>query len=279
MKVLILGAKGSLGQTFIDVYQDHDVVAWDRAELDITDEAAVAEKISELKPELIINCAAYNAVDRAEEERAIADQINGNAVGFIAKVANQIGATLVHFSSAYVFAGDKPEGYNEDDLPNPLSVYGKSKLLGEMEAQENTDQMYVVRTTWLYGKLSETGKPSFVETMLKLGAENREIKGINDEFGQPTNVLDLAQATRALVEVKKPFGIYHLTNSGQASWYDWAKEIFNIKKVSADLVPAKSQDFIRPAKRPQYGILNNTKFIELRPWTEALKEFLMENKQ
>lgn len=274
MKVLILGAKGSLGQTFVDIYHDQQVTAWDRDELDITDEQAVSQKISELKPDLIINCAAYNAVDKAEDERELANQINGYAVGYIAKAAMQVQATLVHFSSAYVFAGDKPEGYNEDDLPNPLSVYGQSKLLGEMEAQGKTDKLYVIRTTWLYGKFSETGKPSFVDTMLKLGQQNKEIKGIDDEFGQPTNVLDLAQATRAMVEVKKPFGIYHLTNSGLASWYDWAREIFKIKNINADLVLAKSVEFTRAAKRPQYGVLNNTKFIELRPWTEALKDYL-----
>jgi dTDP-4-dehydrorhamnose reductase len=274
MKILILGAKGSLGQTFVELYKDVEVIAWDREDLDITIEQDVAEKIKELKPELIINCAAYNAVDKAEEDRGVADSINGYAVGFIAKAASSFGATLVHFSSAYVFDGKNPEGYNEDDRPNPQSAYAKSKLLGEMELTENAEKFYIIRTTWLYGKKSITGKESFVDLMLRLHGAGKTISGIDDEFGQPTYVKDLAAATRALIEEKKPFGVYHLTNGGMASWYDWAKEIFKIKNVEAKLEPAKKEDFQRLAARPQYGVLNNTKFIQLRPWSEALKEYL-----
>lgn len=274
MKILILGAKGSLGQTFVDLYKDHEVFAWDREELDITDEEMVSNKIKQLIPDLIINCAAYNAVDKAEEERMLAEQINGSAVGYIAKATQSVGATLVHFSSAYVFAGDKNEGYNEDDLPRPQSAYGQSKLLGEIEASGNCDNYYIIRTTWLYGRDSANGKPSFVQIMLELANENKTIKVINDEFGQPTYVVDLAQTTKTLIEEKKPFGIYHLVNEGAVSWYDWAAEIFKLKKISADLTQASKEDFDRKAVRPQYGVLQNTKFIKLRPWTEALKEYL-----
>ena len=274
MKVLILGAKGSLGQTFVDLYHDHDVSAWDRDECDITDENQTHELITELTPDLVINCAAYNAVDKAEEDHGVADMINGSAVGFIAKAANEIGATMVHFSTNYVFDGNNQAGYNEDDATNPGSAYAKSKLLGEMELQENTDNFYLVRTAWLYGRSSETGKPSFVDSMLALAKDGKEIRGIVDEFASPTYVLDLAQATRALVEQNKPFGIYHLTNSGQTSWYEWAKEIFTIRGVKANLISISRDDYPRKAQRPQYGILNNTKFVELRPWTEALKEYL-----
>jgi dTDP-4-dehydrorhamnose reductase len=274
MKVLILGAKGSLGQVFAELYKDQEVYAWDREDLDITLEEEVMAKIASLKPNLIINCAAYNAVDNAEGDRAIADMINGYAVGFIAKAANQIGAIMVHFSTNYVFDGNNSEGYNEDDSTSPQSAYAKSKLLGEMELQENLQNFYLIRTQWLYGRDSITGKTSFIDLMLKLANENKEIKGIMDEFGQPTYVVDLAHATRALIEEKKPFGVYHLTNSGQASWYDWAREIFKIKNIKANLVEGKRADFIRHAARPQYGILINTKFMQLRPWHEALKEYL-----
>ncbi|MBX4187434.1 MAG: dTDP-4-dehydrorhamnose reductase [Candidatus Doudnabacteria bacterium] len=277
MRVLILGAKGSLGQTFVDLYQDHEVFAWDREELDITDEEAVGQKIGELKPNLIINCAAYNAVDKAEEDRMTAELINGSAVGYIAKVAAEIGATMVHFGSNYVFDGSNPAGYNEDDQPNPQSAYAKSKLMGEMELVENCEQYYLVRTAWLYGRDSITGKASFVDLMLKLAEEGKEIKGITDEFANPTYVVDLAGAVRALVEEKKPFGIYHLVNQGQASWYDWAREIFKIKDIQATLLEGHRADFNRPAARPEYGVLNNTKFIQLRPWIEALREYLESN--
>lgn len=274
MKVLILGAKGALGLTFLDVYNDEEVTGWDRDELDVTDEENVMKKIGDLKPNLIINCAAYNAVDNAEQDRATAELINGTAVGNIAKAASAVGATVVHFGSNYVFDGSNPEGYNEDDQPNPKSVYAKSKYMGEIELAENTEQYYLIRTAWLYGRTSETGKPSFVDTMLKLAAADKVITGITDEFANPTFVLDLARATRALVEEKKPFGIYHLTNSGTASWYDLAEEIFKIKNLKVNLMQGKRNEFNRPAERPQYGVLINTKFIELRPWTEALREYL-----
>jgi dTDP-4-dehydrorhamnose reductase len=275
MKVLILGANGSLGQATEEVWHNEEVIAWDRTELDVTDEEAVASKVKELKPDLIINCTAYNGVDKAEEERGLADAINGYAVGFIAKVANELDITMVHYSTGYVFAGDKKEGYNEDEIPNPKSAYAMSKLLGEMELQRNVEKFYLIRTQWLYGRQSINGKPSFVELMLKLASDGKEIKGITDEFGQPTFVVDLAQATRAIIEEQKPFGIYHLTNAGITSWYDWAKEIFLIKNIQANLLEGKRSDFNRPAARPQYGILNNTKFIELRPWTESLREYLL----
>jgi dTDP-4-dehydrorhamnose reductase len=274
MKVLILGAKGALGQTFADLYKDQQVFAWDREELDITDEQATSSKIQELKPNLIINCAAYNSVDKAEDEQNLAELLNGLAVGYIAKAASLVGATMVHFGSNYVFDGSNPKGYNEDDKPNPQSIYAKSKLQGEQELVQNCKAYYLIRTAWLYGRASTTGKPSFVDTMLKISKEKKDISVIDDEFANPTFVVDLAAAVRALIEQKKLFGIYHLTNSGTASWYDLAKEIFMIKKLNINLTAVKAESFRRPADRPKYGILNNTKFIELRPWQEALKEYL-----
>src|SRR3989344_7939406 len=275
MKVLILGAKGSLGQTFTDLYQDQDVTAWDHDELDITQAAAVIEKITALKPDLIINCAAYNSVDKAEEERSKAKLINGTAVGFIAKAASKIGATVVQFSTAYVYSGDSVSGYEESDPPSPRSEYAESKLLGENELSKNLKQYYIVRTTWLYGKISFTGKQNFVQMMIQMAESHQDIDGIEDEFGNPTYAVDLAKATRELVEQKADFGIYHLVNEGTASWYDWAKEIFNVKHIlKAKLNPISRDRFIRPAARPKYGILKNTKFLKLRPWQEALKEYL-----
>ena len=273
MKILILGAKGSLGQTFVDLYSDHEVSAWDRQELDITDENLAHDHITELAPKLIINCAGYNNVDQAEDEREAADSINGYAVGFIARAADEIGAILVSYSTGQVFDGGNASGYNEDDETRPVNAYGKSKLLGEMELQEKAEKYYLIRTCWLYGQPA-AGTKNFTALMLDLAAGHQPINAVTDEFGKPTFVVDLAQATRALIEERKPFGIYHLTNSGVASRYDWAKEIFAIKKMKVNLQAMDASFFERKAKRPKYEVLNNTKFIELRPWTEALKEYL-----
>lgn len=273
MKVLILGVKGSLGQTFLDLYKDQEVIGWDRTELDITDEEAVNKKIPELKPDLVINCAAYNAVDQAEADRGTAAAVNGNAVGFLAKVCDSLGITLISYSTGQVFDGSNSGGYNEEAQPQPVNEYGRSKFLGEMELQEKTDKFYLIRTCWLYGKPA-AGKKSFTDIMLELGTKNEIVNAVGDEFGNPTYVLDLAHATRALIEEKKPFGIYHLVNSGVASRFDWAEEIFRIKKMVVVLESVNSDFFPRQAKRPKYEVLNNTKFIELRPWTEALTEYL-----
>lgn len=275
MNILILGANGALGSELTKLLSKHKPETFDHEDLDITNEAAVSAKIAELKPEVIINCAAYNDVDKAEDERSMAENINGYAVGFVAKAANSVGALMVHFSSNYVFDGQKNDGYREDDVPNPQSSYGKYKLMGEIELQKNTEKFYLVRTAWLYGAdQQKTGKKSFPEKMLELARVDQSIDLIEDEFGNPTYVPDLALAVKQLVESGKPFGIYHLVNTGVASWYDWAKEVFTIKDIKAKLAPVSASSFERKAQRPKNGGLLNTKFPELRPWTEALKDYL-----
>jgi dTDP-4-dehydrorhamnose reductase len=275
-KILILGSRGSLGSEFMRLYRDADLTGWDKAELDITDEPAVKTKIGELKPELVINCTGFTAVDKAETERALADDVNGYGPGYIAKACEQIDATMIHMSTGMVFMGDKDIGYNEDDVAKPVNEYGKSKLLGEMEIRKNTEKYYIVRTCWLYGQpgVGDTTKKSFVDLMIDLAKQGKPLEVIDDEFGEPTYVKDLAQATRALVEQKNPYGIYHLSNEGQCSRYEWAQEIFLLKGLTPELTAVSGDKFERAAKRPKYEILNNTKFVELRPWTEALREYL-----
>jgi len=278
MKVLIVGSNGALGTEFVKLYADHQVTAWDRSELDITDADQVASKVVELNPELIINCAAYNAVDKAEaEETELANKINGYAVGYLADAANQVGATLVHFSTNYVFDGNDSKGYTEDSEPHPISQYGNSKFLGETQGKR-AQKFYLIRTAWLFGGVNAQGKKSFIDLMSEKALGIEELKLVNDEFGNPTYVVDLAQATRALIETGKPPGIYHLVNEGSAAWADWAREIFKIKNLNPKTVDVSSKEFKRPALRPQYGILNNTKFIQLRPWQESLEEYLNRNK-
>lgn len=276
MKVVILGHKGNLGNELMGVYADLNPVGLDREELDVTDEDAVLAKLTELQPDLVYNCTAYNAVDKAEEDRVVVETINGYAPGYIAKACKAVGAALVHYSTGMVFKGDNSEGYNEDDSTDPVNAYGRSKLMGEMEVQENTDDFYIIRTSWLFGKLGpgQANKKSFIDLMIEKANNKEDLKVVEDELGKPTYTLDLAQASRALVEETKPFGIYHLVNTGVASRYDWAHEIFKIKGLDVKVEAIKGNSLARMAKRPHYEVLNNIKFLELRPWTEALKEFL-----
>lgn len=276
MKILILGAKGNLGCELMGVYSDLHPTGWDVEDLDITDEQDVFDKITKFAPDVVYNCAAYNAVDKAEEDRITAEQVNGYAVGNIAKACAAAKSILVHYSSGQVFDGKNPEGYNEADPANPVNAYGKSKFIGEMEAQEHHDKVYIFRTSWLFGKMGpgQSNKKSFIELILEKAKTGEEIKMVEDEIGKPTYTLDLAQASRAVLEETKPFGIYHLVNSGAVSRLDWAQEIFKMKKMDVNIIPVKGNSLARPAKRPHYEILNNTKFLEMRPWIEALAEFL-----
>jgi len=278
-KIVILGSAGALGRKLSELYRSHEPKLWDQKQVDITDHGNLEQKLREFRPQIVINCAAYNNVEKAEIDPDVADKINGYAVGNLAKVCREIGCTLVHFSTVYVFDGQKESGYNENDEPSPQSAYAKSKYLGERELQANTDQFYLIRTTWLYGKAgnSPMSKKSFVDTMLELAQTKSEIECVTDQFGQPTWTDDLAAATKELVSQKKPFGIYHLTNSGRASWYTWAEEIFRLKGLPITLRENTMANFDASghhAARPQYGILNNTKFPPLRPWQEALKQYL-----
>lgn len=284
MKILILGSKGNLAGEFLKLYKGEDVTGWDRDQVDIGHEAQVMDKISTLAPDVVINCAAYNAVDAAETDRATAESINGYGPGYIAKACKQIDAALVHYSSGQVFDGKSSSGYDESASPDPVNAYGRSKMLGERKLQEHSDKFYIIRTAWLFGqsgigpdsaKASSGKKKSFIDLMLEKARAGELIQAVGDEFGTPTLTKDLAAATRALLEERKPFGIYHLVNSGQASRYDWAQEIFRIKNLPSEIKKVSAADFPpRPAPRPKYEILNNTKFIQLRPWQEALTEFL-----
>lgn len=273
-KILILGSEGGLGQAFMEVYADEKPVGLDRNDLDVANQVELNAAIEKHTPELVINCTGYTAVDNAEADRGTAEAVNGMAPGLMAAACKKLGATLVHFSTGMVFKGSKAEGYSEDDVPDPVNAYGQTKLMGEMEIQKSMDDFYIIRSTWLFGK-TKTGKKSFIDIMLAKAQDNEIIKCITDEVGSPTYDRDLAQATRALLEDKKPFGIYHLTNSGRANRFDWAQEIFRIKDIDAEVVGIISDEFPkRPAARPKFEIVNNTKFITLRPWQEALEEFL-----
>lgn len=264
-----------LGQELAKVFTDAELLLWDKNEIDIVDAQAVEQKICSTKPDLIINAAAYNAVDDCETNFEIAKKINADGPINLAKTANKIGAMLVHYSTDYVFDGQKIDGYSENDIPAPISKYGESKLLGEA-VLNFSDKVYLIRTSRLFGKpaTSDGAKKSFVDVMLNLAQTKKELAVVNEELSCPTYVVDLAQATKALVDSKKDFGIYHLINDGACSWLDFAKEIFKIAKKDVILIPVGSEHFSRPAKRPKFSRLLNTKFNKVRPWQEALKNYL-----
>ncbi|MFH0969616.1 MAG: dTDP-4-dehydrorhamnose reductase [Patescibacteria group bacterium] len=303
-KILIIGAKGMLGQELVSVFKsdkDYKVIAWDKDDLDIANEVAVHKKIKVINPKIIINSAAYNAVDKCEEKKEfeIAKKINGLALGYLAKIAKKIGAMFIHYSTDYVFDGkpkiEEPEGcahschscmlhanfqpeigFKESDKPKPINKYGKTKLLGEIEVQKNTKKYYIIRTSKLFGKpaKAEGAKKSFFDVMLELGGKNKSVKIVNDEISCYTYAPDLARKTKEIVEAKKPFGIYHVTNSGACTWHQAALELYKLKKVKTKVIPIASKDLKRPAKRPEISVLINTKLNPLRSWKEALKEYL-----
>lgn len=280
MKYAILGSGGALGGALSKLYsqssgENHAVRSFRREELDITDPASLDQMI-DFKPDAVFNCAAYNNVDAAENESAQIDEINGYAVGKLAGVCKLIRATLVHFSTDYVFDGTNQNGNTETGQPNPLNAYGQSKLLGETEVARVKGNYYIIRTAWLYGgkPTGASAKKSFVEHIVEQAKSGQEIKVVSDQFGTPTYIPDLAIASQQLLNVHSPFGIYHLINSGRASRYQWAQEILNLTGLKTQLTPISYRDLPQKADRPQYSFLLNTKRPALRPWPEALKEYL-----
>ena len=274
MKILILGAKGMLGHDLqAEFEKDHQVTGWGIDEIDITKEEEVNKKIVQLKPNLVINAAAFTDVDGCEEKKDLCMKVNGQAVGFIAQACKKCNAVLVHYSTDYVFDGQNKEGYKEDAKLDPINLYGQSKALGEEEIQKNTTKYYLLRTSWLYGK---HGK-NFVDTMLNLAKERDKIKVVNDQFGKPTYTKDLAKRTKEIIEQKRDFGIYHVTNEGITSWYEFTKKIFEIAGINIEVKPQTTEQFPRPAKRPKYSALINTKLPKMRRWEEVLKEYLTTN--
>lgn len=302
-KVLIIGAKGMLGQELVKTFKkDFEAISWDKEDLDITKEKEVSGRVAKLKPDVIINAAAYNAVDKAEESKkefALAKKINGLAPGYLAKAAKKIGATLVHYSTDYVFNGEpeipepsgcthvcsscslhesfQPEiGFDENAKPNPISNYGKSKLMGEKEVKKNAKKYYLIRLSKLFGKpaKSEGAKRSFFDVMLGLGKKNKEVKAVDEETSCFTYAPDLAKKTKEIIEAKKPFGIYHVVNSDPCTWYEAVLELYKQAKIKAKVTPVAASEFPRPAQRPYYSVLLNTKLNPLRSYKEALKGYL-----
>ncbi len=277
MRVMVLGAKGQLGGAFCEFLRPQvHVYPFSREELDITDLGALMRMCSELSPSLILNCAAYTQVDRAEEERARSYLVNALGARNVAFCGYKVGAKVVYFSTDYVFDGEKRTPYTEFDPPSPLSVYGHSKLWGEkFTALFNPDHL-IIRVSWLYGR---RGK-NFVKTLVRLVKEEgkKTLRIVVDQKGTPTYAEDVVGKTWELVE-RNAVGLYHVTNGGETTWFHFAQEIVRLLDLPAEVVPIESSAYLALAKRPSYSVLHNLMLqLEgiplLRNWQEALGEFL-----
>lgn len=277
MKVLITGANGMLGTDLTQLLTPQfEVTAIDIQQLDLIDNEATIDYITNLKPHIIINCAAYTNVDGCETEIDTAYKANAVAPRNIAVAANNINAKFLHISTDYVFDGETDKPYQEDDITNPLCIYGKSKLMGEDLIKSLSNKHYILRTQWLYGKNGN----NFAKTMLKLAGGSPSIKVVNDQFGSPTYTRDLCTVIEQVIKTEN-YGTYHITNSGVTSWYEFAKTIFALSNIEVDLKPCTTEEFPRPAHRPKFSKLNNyfwriNGFSELRNYKEALKDYLKE---
>jgi dTDP-4-dehydrorhamnose reductase len=282
MRILITGAGGQLAADLASACAGagHTVSRRARAELDIADDVAVRAALEETRPDVVLNPAAYNRVDDAEREPALSFAVNAFGPRALARAAAERDAILVHYSTDYVVDGAKGAPYTEDDAPLPLSAYASSKLAGEYFARTLAPRHYVLRVCGLFGLAGRTTRHgNFVETMLRAGANGRTLRVVADQVVAPTSTRDVVAATLALLERDAPYGLYHCTAQGETSWYDYARAIFALAGVAADLNPTTAHDYGAPAPRPAYSILDNNKLeraIGTRPrhWREALEEYL-----
>ncbi|PLR82595.1 dTDP-4-dehydrorhamnose reductase [Bacillus sp. V33-4] len=280
MIVVVTGVQGQLGYDVVKELEkkNHQVYGTDRSQLDITSEADVNAFIDEVKPDAIIHCAAYTNVDRAEEDKETAYNVNALGTQFLAQAAKKSGAKMLLVSTDYVFDGTADKPYETDHPTKPLGVYGETKLAGEQLLTEILDEYFIVRTAWVFG----INGHNFVKTMLRLGEERGEVGVVHDQVGSPTYTPDLAKFLVELIETTK-FGVYHATNSGECSWYEFAVEIFKQAGMDVKVNPLTTDQFPRPASRPKYSILSKKKIEEqglkmLPDWKKALSEYLQELK-
>lgn len=276
MKVLVTGAKGQLGQDVLCLLENQpwEVFGFGREELDITNEEQVREKVLAIKPNIIIHTAAYTQVDQAESDEETAFKVNAEGTKYLAQAAEAVEAKFCYVSTDYVFDGTNNEPYKTNDETNPQTIYGKSKLAGEQYTSEYCSKYFVVRTSWVFGLHGN----NFVKTMLRLADERSELEVVSDQFGSPTYTNDLARFIIELVETNK-YGIYHASNSGVCSWYEFAKEIFRQSNRNVNVNAISTAEFQRPAQRPAYSVLEQKKIAEqglimLPNWKEALGRYL-----
>jgi dTDP-4-dehydrorhamnose reductase len=282
-RCVLIGATGQLGFDLARTFDlPGELIRLTRADLDLTDDAAIGRTLRALRPTHVLNAAAYNLVDRAEDDRPAAFAVNAHAVGTLAVNCRALGATFVHFSTDYVFDGRKTTPYLEEDPPGPLSVYAESKLAGERLAHEGCEQAFVIRVCGLFGigRSLAAGRTNFVETMLRLAREGRPIRVVRDQVLTPSYTRDLAPKVWRVLARGAP-GLYHLTNSGHTSFFDFAREIFRLSGLAPELTAVTAAEFGARARRPAYSVLARGRLgalgeDDLRSWREALAAYLRE---
>jgi len=281
MRFLLTGANGQLATDIRRILPPDKVVPLTHEQFDICDGQAVEKLVQQFRPDCIINTAAFNRVDDCEDQPDRALAVNSVGVYHLARAADRTNAALVHFSTDYVFDGTKRTPYIETDSPRPLSIYGMSKLAGEWAVQTYAERHFIIRTCGLYGLAGSRSKGgNFVERMLERAREGKPIRVVSDQILTPTSARELAERVVPLIRAA-PYGLYHMTNSGECSWYEFAQEVFRLTHLSPDLSPTSSQAFAAKAVRPPYSVLDNRAlrvagFPDFRPWPEALADYLRE---
>ena len=277
MKVLVTGANGQLGYDVIKELQKQNIECYgaERQDFDIVNFEATEKFITNYMPDVVIHCAAYTAVDKAEDEQGLCYLVNASATENIAEICKKINAKMLYISTDYVFDGTKDGFYEVDDKPNPINVYGKTKLLGEQAVQRILDKNFIVRISWVFG---EHGN-NFIKTMLRLGKERKEINVVADQYGSPTYTADLAPLLVKMIQTEK-YGIYHATNEGVCTWAEFAEEIFKIADIDIKVNHIMTAEYPTRAKRPMNSRLSKKKLLQndfkvVENWQNILKKFYL----
>jgi dTDP-4-dehydrorhamnose reductase len=280
MKILLIGSKGQLGSDLFRTFsaERHEVVPVDHASVDVCDPKLTEELVGAMRPELVLNTAAFHRVEECEQQPLRAFEVNGIGALNLARACARSRAVLVHFSTDYVFDGQNRIPYTESDFPSPLNVYGASKVAGESLIANNAERYFIVRTCGLYGHAGSSGKGgNFVETMLRKATEGSTIRVVNDQILTPTATADLARAIGELTKTEA-FGLYHVSCEDACSWYDFAREIFVLQKIQVDLLPVETKYFPSPVKRPPYSVLSKSRLhklgLSVPQWRDSLDRYL-----
>jgi len=279
MDIALLGANGQLGTDLHRVLHSHNVAALTIDDFDVTDHARTREVLTDLRPQAVVNTTAFLRVDDCETRAEMAYTVNAASVLNMVRIANDLDAVFVHFSTDYVFDGKAREPYTEESPPFPLSVYANSKLAGELLVRAYSRKYFLIRSSGLYGQAGSMGKGgNFVETMLAKAKRGESIRVVNDQTLTPTYTVDLANQVSTLLSTTH-YGLFHATNEGSCSWFEFAQAIFDLAKIDAQLSPTTSSSYKSPAARPAYSVLENARLKELglnrmRDWREALAAYL-----